>query len=67
VVENQVGCSELYRGARGRIVISLPGVPREMKFLLAEKIVPYHERYNLGVIKAHVLHSAGIGSAGRID
>jgi len=48
----------------GGVVISLPGVPREMKFLMVDKVLPYlHERYQLGIIKAHVLHTAGIGES----
>lgn len=46
-------------------VISLPGVPREMKHLLAETVIPYlRERTGgKGIIKARVLRTAGIGES----
>jgi nicotinamide-nucleotide amidase len=35
-----------------------------MKFLMVENVLPYlHERYQLGIIKAHVLRTAGIGES----
>lgn len=67
VIENPVGTAPSFIVEhRGHIVISLPGVPREMKFLMNEKVIPYlKERYNLGtgVIKAKVLKTAGIGES----
>ncbi len=44
-------------------VISLPGVPREMKDMLAQSVIPYlRERTGgKGIIKARVLRHAGIG------
>ncbi len=49
-------------------VISLPGVPREMEYLLEREVLPYLEmRFkNSGVIKARTLHTVGIGES-RID
>lgn len=46
-------------------VISLPGVPREMKSLLADTVLPYlRERTGgRGIIKARVLRTAGIGES----
>jgi competence/damage-inducible protein CinA-like protein len=45
-------------------IISLPGVPREMKFLLQESVMPYiQKQYQLGVIKARILKTAGIGES----
>ncbi|MDQ7024783.1 MAG: CinA family nicotinamide mononucleotide deamidase-related protein [Anaerolineae bacterium] len=47
-----------------KAIISLPGVPREMKFLLNERIIPYlQEKYQLGIIKARTLKTAGIGES----
>lgn len=65
LVENPVGTAPCFIVEHdGGIVISLPGVPREMKFLLAEKIVPFlQERYQLGIIKALNLRAAGIGES----
>jgi nicotinamide-nucleotide amidase len=49
-------------------VISLPGVPNEMEYILHESIVPYlQKRFNLSeIIKIKILHCAGLGE-GMID
>ncbi|MCS6835057.1 MAG: molybdopterin-binding protein [Anaerolineae bacterium] len=48
----------------GQAVMSLPGVPRELKYLMRESIVPYLlSKYRLGVIKARNLRAAGIGES----
>jgi len=54
--------------ARESVVISLPGVPNEMEYILHESIVPYlQKRFNLDqVIKIRVLHCSGLGE-GLID
>ena len=46
-----------------RVVITLPGVPREMETLLADAVIPYlQKRFNLNeVIKVRTLHVSGIG------
>lgn len=46
-------------------VISLPGVPREMEYLLEHAVIPYlRERFGLqGIIKTRVLHTAGAGES----
>jgi len=53
---------------RTGVVISLPGVPNEMEYILHESIVPYlQKRFNLNeIIKIKVLHCAGLGE-GMID
>jgi molybdenum cofactor synthesis domain-containing protein len=53
---------------RESVVISLPGVPNEMEYILHESIVPYlQKRFNLNeIIKIRVLHCAGLGE-GMID
>ncbi|MEQ8677936.1 MAG: CinA family nicotinamide mononucleotide deamidase-related protein [Aggregatilineales bacterium] len=65
VIENPVGTAPSFIVEHGEnIVISLPGVPREMKFLLQEKVVPYlQQKYQLGIIKARTLKTAGIGES----
>ena len=65
-VERSASKSEA--GVRESVVISLPGVPNEMEYILHESIVPYlQKRFNLDqVIKIHVLHCAGLGE-GMID
>lgn len=51
-----------------RAVISLPGVPNEMEYILHESIIPYlQRRFNLNdVIKVRILRCAGLGE-GMID
>jgi nicotinamide-nucleotide amidase len=68
-IENPVGTAPSFAVEHnGSLVISLPGVPREMKFLMAEKVLPLlREKYDLGVIKARVLHTAGIGESSLDD
>lgn len=46
-------------------VISLPGVPREMEYLLEYSVMPYlRQRFRLiGTIKARVLHAGGVGES----
>ena len=69
LIENPVGTApsfvaEFERGA----VISLPGVPREMKYLMSESVVPYLLRkYDLGIIVARTLRTAGIGESSLDD
>ncbi|MCK6539327.1 MAG: molybdopterin-binding protein [Anaerolineales bacterium] len=49
-------------------VISLPGVPNEMEYILHESIIPYlQKRFNLNeIIKIRILHCSGLGE-GNID
>jgi nicotinamide-nucleotide amidase len=51
-----------------RAVISLPGVPNEMEYILHESVIPYlQKRFNLDeIIKIRILHCAGLGE-GMID
>jgi len=67
LIENPVGTAPSFAVEHnGSMVISLPGVPREMKFLLGEKVIPLlKERFKLGegIIKARVLKTAGIGES----
>lgn len=65
-VENPVGTAPAFIVESGECcVISLPGVPREMEYLLENSVMPYLKaRYALkGLIKALVLHTAGIGES----
>ncbi len=52
----------------GKIVISMPGVPREMIHIMEKSVLPYLGKINDGggVIKIRILHTAGI-SESRID
>src|SRR6185369_6662300 len=65
LIENPVGTAPSFIVEHaGSVVISVPGVPREMKYLMTESVIPYlQEHFNLGkgIIKARVLRTAGIG------
>lgn len=65
-VENPVGTAPAFIVERDhRSIICLPGVPSEMEYLLANAVHPYlRRRYHLsGIIKARVLHTAGVGES----
>jgi nicotinamide-nucleotide amidase len=65
-IENPVGTAPIFIFESGhRVVISLPGVPREMEYLLQNAILPYlHQHYHIqGIIKARVLHTSGAGES----
>lgn len=65
LLENPVGTAPCFIVEHaGSVVISLPGVPREMRFVLAQRVLPWlQQRYRLGVIRARVLRAAGIGES----
>jgi hypothetical protein len=65
-VENPVGTAPAFIVESGdHAIIALPGVPREMEFLMMNAILPYlRQRYQLkGIIKTRVLHTAGVGES----
>lgn len=68
-IENPVGTAPSFIVEYGdKVVISLPGVPREMKFLFQSRIADYlHSKYQLGIIKARILKTAGIGESSLDD
>ncbi len=65
-IENPVGTAPCFivESEHGTI-ISLPGVPREMKYLLSQEVIPYLQSKMGGatIIKALVLKTAGIGES----
>jgi nicotinamide-nucleotide amidase len=65
-IENPVGTAPCFivETERG-VVISLPGVPREMEYLLEHEVLPYLRRkFDLrAIIKARVLRTAGMGES----
>ena len=68
-VSNAVGTAPAFIFEQGdKCVISLPGVPKEMEYLAENAVFPYiKSHYQLsGLIKARVLHTAGMGE-GAID
>jgi nicotinamide-nucleotide amidase len=65
-VENPVGTAPSFIiDQNSKVIISLPGVPKEMEFLMQNQIIPYlRTRFDLrGIIKARVLHTAGVGES----
>jgi nicotinamide-nucleotide amidase len=69
VIENPVGTAPAFIVETGHgVVITLPGVPREMETLLMDAVVPYlQEHFSLHeVIRIRTLHVGGIGE-GALD
>ena len=65
-VENLVGTAPAFIMEKDqRCVFCLPGVPKEMEYLVHNAVLPYlRTRYHLkGIIKARVLHSIGLGES----
>lgn len=65
-VENPVGTAPAFIvEIQENAIIALPGVPREMEYLLQHAMVPYLKRkFDLqGVIKTRLLHTAGVGES----
>jgi competence/damage-inducible protein CinA-like protein len=65
-IENPVGTAPIFiLEYRSHLIISLPGVPSEMKFLMEHSIIPFlRQHYGLhGVIKTRVLHTVGVGES----
>jgi len=65
-IENPVGTAPCFAlETEHGVVISLPGVPREMKYLLEHAVIPYlRERFNLTrIIKTRILRTVGIGES----
>ena len=63
VLPNPVGTAPAFAVETEQgVVISLPGVPREMETIFDREVLPYlRERFGLrGVIRARVLHTAGV-------
>lgn len=65
-IENPVGTAPaFYMEFGNRIVISLPGVPREMEYLYTHAVLPLlQEKYQLNqTIVAKVMHVSGLGES----
>lgn len=67
IIENPVGTAPGFAVEQGeQVVICLPGVPREMKYLMNESVIPYlRKRYGITtqIIKARNFKTAGIGES----
>lgn len=65
-IENPVGTAPAFIFEQEKhAVVSLPGVPSEMEYLMEHAIIPYlHQRYDLhATIQIRLLHTAGIGES----
>jgi competence/damage-inducible protein CinA-like protein len=65
-IENPVGTAPAFYIDTGKnVVISLPGVPREMETLFQDAVRPMlRERFHIQeILKAYVLHAAGAGES----
>ncbi len=65
-IENPVGTAPAFIVEIGKkSIVALPGVPREMEYLIDHAITPYlKQRFDLrGIIKARVLHTSGAGES----
>ncbi len=66
VIHNPVGTAPCFAVEQdGHVIISLPGVPSEMQYLMENEVLPYlRERFQLrGVIKSRTLRTCGIGES----
>lgn len=69
VIENPVGTAPSFIiPQNGKALVCLPGVPREMEYLMQASVLPWlKEHFSLsGIIKAKVLHIAAV-SESKID
>jgi competence/damage-inducible protein CinA-like protein len=65
-ISNPVGTAPAFLFQRdNKTIFCLPGVPKEMEHLLRTEVIPFlKQHYHLsGLIKARVLHTAGIGES----
>jgi competence/damage-inducible protein CinA-like protein len=65
-IANPVGTAPIFiLEDAGRVIISLPGVPREMEYLMEHSVIPYlRQKFDLhGIIKTRVLHTVGVGES----
>jgi len=65
-IENKVGTAPAFIvESEKQAIIALPGVPREMEYLLENAVLPYlRQRFGLtGIIKNRVLHTTGAGES----
>ncbi len=65
-IENPVGTAPAFIGETEKnALICLPGVPREMEYLMTNAVIPYlKKRFDLkGMIKARILRTAGAGES----
>jgi nicotinamide-nucleotide amidase len=65
-IENPVGTAPIFiLEVQSNLIISLPGVPREMEYLFDHEIIPFlHQHYDLReMIVTRVVHTVGVGES----
>src|SRR4030065_1986017 len=65
-IENPVGTAPIFiLEHQSHVIISLPGVPREMEYLMEHEVIPYlRQHYDMhAIIKTRVLHTVGVGES----
>ena len=65
-IENPVGTAPIFFLKHDSfMIISLPGVPREMEFLMDHEVIPFlRQHYDLHeIIQTRVLHTVGVGES----
>ena len=64
-IENKVGTAPAFIcGSESFAIIALPGVPREMEFLMRKEVMPLRERFDLReIIKSRLIHTSGVGES----
>ena len=65
-IENPVGTAPIFIVEYGsHLIVSLPGVPSEMKYLTQHSIIPFlRQHYDIHeIIKTRVLHTVGVGES----
>lgn len=64
ILENENGTAPgCIMEKNGKIIIILPGPPREMQPMFENSVVPYLQRFTSGVIKSHSIRTFGIGES----
>ena len=65
VLTNLVGtASGMWFEKKGRVVVSMPGVPYEMKHLMSEEVLPrIKDRFDLPTLFHHTIMTEGIGES----
>jgi len=65
-IVNPVGTAPIFiMEYQDKLIISLPGVPSELEYLMIHEVVPFlRQHYDLhGIIKTRVLHTVGVGES----
>lgn len=47
----------------GKVVIMMPGPPREMTYMMREKVMPYLQKFTDGLLLSHTVHIFGMGES----